>query len=252
MVPAFQVRQDVYLNLPMSQLEKNFDEIMGSGYSVSLFTDWQTETINQIWIKRVVKEGETIKAEPEFFGATLANRNVHPIIEISAENCTEQMGVPGPWYERLPHFKMGFTPSSGEELQAEYFVPRRQGVEAIKAVATLRDEIKPFLMITEIRTIDADDLWLSPCYHQPSVAIHFTLKQDVEGINALLPKIEEKLAPFNVRPHWGKLFTIAPETLQTHYEKLSDFRKLLNQYDPDGKFRNEFVNKNVLGTSKSF
>jgi len=121
-IPTFSVRQNVYLNLPMSQLEVHFDEIMSSGYSVSLFTDWQSD-INQVWIKRVVMEGEPFTAEPEFFGARLADRNVHPIIEISAENCTEQMGVPGPWYDRLPHFKMGFTPSSGEELQAEFFVP---------------------------------------------------------------------------------------------------------------------------------
>jgi xylitol oxidase len=245
LVPAFQVRQDVYLNLPITQLESHFDEVMSAGYSVSLFTDWQTENINQVWVKRVVKEGETWTAEPTFFGAALANRNVHPIIEISAENCTEQMGVPGPWYERLPHFKMGFTPSSGEELQAEYFVPKARAVEAIKAVATLREALKPFLMITEIRTIAADDLWMSPCYHQPSVAIHFTLKQDVEGVNSLLPKIEEKLTPFHVKPHWGKLFTIPPEVLQTRYEKMDDFKTLMNQYDPEGKFRNEFMSRNI-------
>jgi len=213
---------------------------------VSLFHDWQTENINQVWIKREVKDGELLSAEPEFFGARLADRNVHPIIEISAENCTEQMGVPGPWYDRLPHFKMGFTPSSGEELQAEYFVPRQHAVEAIKAVSTLRDEIKPVLMITEIRAIDADNLWMSPCYHQPSIAIHFTLKQDNTGVNALLPKIEDKLAPFGVKPHWGKLFTIPPSVLQTRYEKIADFQRLINQYDPDGKFRNEFIQTNIF------
>ncbi len=249
LVPAFDVRQDVYLNLPMSQLENNFDEIMSGGYSVSLFYDWQTENINQVWIKRVVKEGEAITADSEFFGATLADRNVHPILELSAENCTEQMGVAGPWYERLPHFKMNFTPSSGEELQAEFFVPRQHAVEAIKAVALLRDEIKPVLMITEIRTIDADNLWMSPCYHQPSVAIHFTLKQDIDGVNALLPKIEEKLSPFNVKPHWGKLFTITPETLKARYEKYDDFQQLIDRYDPQGKFRNEFMKNNVLGST---
>ncbi len=246
LIPAFNVRQDVYLNLPMAQLENHFDEIMSSGYSVSLFFDWQTENINQVWIKSTVKEGDSKATEPTFFGATLADRNVHPIIELSAENCTEQMGVAGPWYERLPHFKMNFTPSSGEELQAEYFVPRQHAVEAIKAVATLRDEIKPVLMITEIRTIDADNLWMSPCYHQPSVAIHFTLKQEIDAVNALLPKIEEKLSPYNVRPHWGKLFTISPETLKSRYEKMEVFEELIKRYDPDGKFTNDFLSVNVL------
>ena len=201
-------------------------------------------------IKRVVNDGQALAAEKEFFGAALAERNVHPIIEISAENCTDQMGVAGPWYERLPHFKMGFTPSSGEELQAEYFVPRSRAVEAIKAVAALRDEIKPLLMITEIRTIDADNLWMSTCYQQPSVAIHFTLKQDVEGVPMLLPKIEEKLAPFGVRPHWGKLFTIAPTILQSRYEKLEDFKQLVKQYDQEGKFRNEFLERNLFGANR--
>jgi alditol oxidase len=247
LVPSFQVRQDVYLQLPVSQLESHFDEIMSAGYSVSLFTDWQTENINQVWIKRVVKEGEMLKPEPTFYGATLADRNVHPIIEISAENCTDQMGVAGPWYDRLPHFKMNFTPSSGKELQAEFFVPRKQAFEAIKAVQTLKDQIKPVLMITEIRTIAADDFWMSPCYKQDSVAIHFTLEQDIEGVSALLPKIEEKLSPFNVKPHWGKLFTIAPATLKARYEKMSGFQQLITRHDPEKKFRNEFLDNNVFG-----
>jgi xylitol oxidase len=246
LIPTFQVRQNVYLDLPMPQLEEHFDEIMSAGYSVSLFTDWQTTNINQVWIKRVVNPEEEFTPDPEFFGATMATRNVHPIIEISAENCTEQMGVPGPWYDRLPHFKMGFTPSSGEELQAEFFVPREKAVEAIKAIATLGPDLKPYLMITEIRTIDSDELWMSPCYQQPSVAIHFTLKQDIEGVNGLLPKIEEKLTPFGVKPHWGKLFTISPAVLQARYPKLADFKALIKEYDSDGKFMNDFITQNIF------
>lgn len=246
LMPAFKMRQDVYLNLPMSQLEAHFDEIMSSGYSVSLFTDWQTQNINQVWIKSVVGEEAPAAAKQEFFGATPATRNVHPIIEISAENCTEQMGVPGPWYDRLPHFKLNFTPSSGEELQAEYFVPHERAVEAIKAVDALRDEVGPLLFITEIRAINEDNLWMSPCYGQRSVTIHFTLKQDVAGVSNLLPLIEEKLAPFNAKPHWGKLFTLDARVLQSRYEKLSDFRQLAGRYDPNGKFRNDFLNATVF------
>ena len=246
LIPSFQMRQDVYLNLPMAQLESHFEEIMSAGYSVSLFTDWQTPDINQVWIKRVVNEATTAEVAQEFFGAALATRNVHPIIEITAENCTEQMGVPGPWYERLPHFKLNFTPSSGEELQAEYFVPFERAVEAIKAVDSLRDKIGPLLFITEIRAIDKDDLWMSPCYGQRCITIHFTLKQDVTGVANLLPLIEEKLTPFNAKPHWGKLFTLDSRVLQSRYERLSDFRQLASRYDPDGKFRNEFLNTIVF------
>jgi xylitol oxidase len=245
LIPTFQVRQDVYLNLPMSELENNFVEIMSGGYSVSLFHDWQTENINQVWKKSVVIEGDDPIAPPKYFRAVLALKDVHPIIEISAENCTEQMGVPGPWFERLPHFKMGFTPSSGEELQAEYFIPLNHAVDAIKAVATLKDEIKPFILITEIRSIAQDQLWMSPCHEQPSIAIHFTLKQDIDGVNKLLPLIEEKLKPYNPKPHWGKLFSFEPAYLQSQYPRLNDFKKLVNEFDPEGKFRNNFIEKYI-------
>ena len=239
--PTFDVRQDVYQNLPLQQLKDHFDEIVSSGYSVSLFTDWQNKNISQVWIKSRVGKERSHEAAPRFFEATLATRNLHPIVELSAENCTEQMGVPGPWHERLPHFKLNFTPSSGAELQSEYFVPRQMAVEAILAVEGLRDYIKPNLLITEIRTIAADDLWMSPCYKQDSVSIHFTLKPDWPSVKKLLPMIEEKLKPFHARPHWAKLFTMSPSHLKSLYEKLPDFLNLLKEFDPDGKFRNEFM-----------
>jgi len=122
--PTFDMQQDIYENLPLSELENHFDEIMSSGYSVSLFTDWETETVNQVWLKRRVINGKKIEAESNFFDARPATRRLHPIASISAENCTEQMGMRGPWHERLPHFRMDHTPSSGEELQSEYFVAR--------------------------------------------------------------------------------------------------------------------------------
>jgi len=247
--PAFMMRQYVYENLPLQQLKEHFDAIESSAYSVSLFTDWQNQRFSEVWIKTRTDEARAFQASAEFFGATLATKNLHPIAELSAENCTEQMGVPGPWYERLPHFRMGFTPSAGKELQSEYFVPRRNAIDAILAVERLRDQITPHLMISEIRTIAADNLWLSPCYQQPSVAIHFTWKQDWRSVRRLLPLIEKELAPFGVRPHWGKLFTISRAQLKSAYPKLPDFVALARQYDPRGKFRNEFLNTNVFGSS---
>lgn len=243
--PTFDVAQDVYLKLPMNQLYDHYNDIMSMGYSVSLFTDWQSDTINQWWIKRRISN-DAARPPAERFGAHLADRNVHPIIELSAENCTDQMGVAGPWHERLPHFKMGFTPSSGDELQAEYFVPYDKGVEAIQAVYQLRDLIKPVILITEIRTIAADNFWMSPCYKRDSVAIHFTLKPDKAGVAKLLPRVEEKLMPLGVRPHWAKLFTLAPSYIQKQYEKLPDFVRLMKRMDPLGKFVNEFIDKNIL------
>ena len=238
------MRQDVYQNLPLAQLAEHFEDIMSSGYSVSLFTDWQNKRINEVWVKRRVDEGARDREARVLRGAE-APRNLHPIAELSAENCTEQMGVPGPWYERLPHFRMGFTPSSGKELQSEYFVPRRNAVEAILAVERLRDHVSPHLQISELRTVDGDELWMSPCYRRPSLAIHFTWKPDWDAVRKLLPVIEQELAPFEVRPHWGKLFTMAPEQLRRRYEKCDEFKQLLARHDPKGKFRNEFLTANL-------
>jgi alditol oxidase len=238
-----------YEDLPLSQLQDHFDAIESSAYSVSLFTDWQKQRINEVWLKCRMDQKPLFDAPAEFFGARKATRNLHPIAELSAENCTEQMGVPGPWYDRLPHFKMGFTPSAGKELQSEYFVPRNQAVEAILAVERLRDQIGPHLLITEIRAIAADELWMSPCYKRPSVTIHFTWKPDWPAIRKLLPIIEKELAPFRPRPHWGKLFALSPEQLHAEYERLSQFIALSHRFDPVGKFRNEFLNINIFDSA---
>ena len=246
--PTFMMRQYVYENLPLSEMRDHFDAIESSSYSISLFTDWQKQRINEVWIKSRVEEGQAFEATSEFFGAKRAIRNLHPIAELSAENCTEQLGVPGPWYERLPHFRMGFTPSAGKELQSEYFVPRRHAVEAILAVERLHDQVSPHLMISEIRAIAADNLWLSPCYEQPCVTIHFTWKQDWPAVRKLMPVIEKELAPFNARPHWGKLFTTSPAELKSIYKKIPEFVQLSKKYDPQGKFRNEFLNTNIFSS----
>jgi alditol oxidase len=244
--PTFTMRQYVYQDLPLAAVKDHFDAIEASAYSVSLFTDWQNERFNEVWIKSREDAGQAFNATPEFYRAKLATKNLHPIAELSAENCTEQMGVPGPWFERLPHFRMGFTPSAGKELQSEYFVPRRNAVEAILAVERLRDQVGPHLLISEIRAIAADNLWMSPCYEQPCVTIHFTWKQDWAAVRKLLPMIEKELAPFKARPHWGKLFTTSPRELKAIYTRLPDFIQLSRKYDPQGKFRNEFLNTNIF------
>ena len=247
--PTFQMQQDVYENLPLAALGEHYDQLTSDIYSVSLFTDWRTSTINQIWLKRHVPDAISVKAEPELFGAKLATSHLHPIAALSAENCTEQLGVCGPWFERLPHFRMGFTPSSGEELQTEYILPRRHAFAAFQVIHQLREHIVPLLQISEVRTIAADDLWMSPCYKEACVAIHFTWKQDWEAVRNVLPMIEEGLAPFDARPHWGKLFTMSHERLKSLYEKLPEFQNMLQHYDPAGKFRNAFLDKSIFGIS---
>ena len=248
--PTYQVAQFVYENLSFDHLEHHLDEIFLSGYSVSLFTDWQNHRATQVWIKKRLDSPTTasaLPASPTFFGAKLATQKLHPLAGHSAENCTEQQGIPGPWYERLPHFRMNFTPSSGAELQTEYFVPRDRAYPAILAVEQLRDRITPHLFITELRTIAADNLWMSMAYQRPSLAIHFTWKPEWPEVQKVLPLIEEKLAPFSARPHWAKLNTVPPSTIQHLYPKMSDYKALLKQYDPQGKFRNQFIDTEIFG-----
>jgi xylitol oxidase len=245
-IPSFSIQQNLYEHLPFTQLESRLETIFSSAYSVSLFTDWKSRTFNQVWLKQRVENGTQLAMPDRFFGAVPATEALHPIGGLSAVHCTEQLGVPGPWHERLPHFRMNFTPSSGEELQSEYFVSLDDGYEALLAIDQIREHIAPLLLISEIRTIDADLFWISPCYKQPCLAIHFTWQRNWPAVQQVLPLIEAQLAPFRARPHWGKLFTMAPERIAGLYSKLPAFRELLQEYDPEGKFRNAFMNKYIF------
>jgi len=244
--PTFKMKQVVYQNLPMSALEKNFEAIMSGGYSVSLFTDWRKKNVSEVWVKSKAEDMKEVS--PEYFGAKLATKNLHPIESLDAVNCTDQMGVEGPWYERMPHFKMGFTPSSGKELQSEYFIAFEHAYEGFMAIEKLNEKVSPHLFITEVRAIAADELPMSPFYKKTCVAFHFTWKQEVEAVMAILPEIEAALAPFAARPHWGKIFTLQPSVLQSRIEKLADFKKIMKKHDPEGKFRNEFIETNLFGS----
>jgi alditol oxidase len=247
LVPSFEVAQSVYVDMPFEALKSNFLQIMGAGYSVSLFTDWKDGVFNEVWVKKKIDKGSTSDFPETLFGASLATENLHPVPGQSGESCTEQMGLAGPWYQRLPHFKMEFQPSAGRELQSEYFVPLEHAYEAIMAVAELSRKISPLLFISEIRTVKRDGLWLSPAYDQDVVAIHTTWKQEIPEVMALLPEMEAKLAPFSPRPHWGKLFTFNAEQISQMYPKLNAFKDLISKYDPKGKFQNEFILKNIFG-----
>jgi xylitol oxidase len=246
-LPRYDMSQVVYQNLSFDQLEHNLDAIMSAGYSVSLFTDWQKNKANQVWIKDKVAPGATQKPQPPmFYGATLQTKKLHPIDDHPADACTEQMGSIGPWYLRLPHFKMEFTPSSGQELQTEYFVARSDGYKAMRAVEKLRDKITPLLFVTEIRTIAADDMPMSMHHQRDSLAIHFTWKPEEPAVRRLLPEIEAALAPFSVRPHWAKIFEISPDYLHPQYSALPQFRALAQELDPGGKFRNAYLQRNIF------
>ena len=247
LLPRFDMSQVVYQNLSFDELKYHLDAIMGAGYSVSLFTDWQDNKASTVWIKDRVEQGATQKPlAPDFYGATLQKEKQHPIPGHPAEACTEQMGSIGPWYLRMPHFKMEFTPSSGEELQTEYFVARSDGYRAIRAVEKLRDQITPHLFITEFRTIAADDLPMSMHHGHESLAIHFTWKPEEVVVRKMLPQIEAALMPFNARPHWGKIFEMPASYIQQQYLAMTQFRQMATELDPQGKFRNDYLNRNVF------
>ncbi len=241
-VPAYDVRQYVYENLPFAALDEHFADITGSAYSVSLFTDWAGPRMTQVWRKHRTDDG-TGEPPRTWFGATLAGGSWHPIPGLPTEHCTEQLGRPGPWYARLPHFRLEHTPSSGDELQSEYLLPREHAVAALTALDGIRDRVTPVLQVSEVRTVAADELWLSPSYRRDTVAVHFTWIRDAQAVAPAMAAVEDALAPFAPRPHWGKLSGIDPATVRRSYPRWPDVVALLRRYDPAGKFRNDFLDR---------
>jgi xylitol oxidase len=243
--PAYQVRQRVFERLPWDALYEHFDEISASGYSVSVFTRWR-ETADQAWVKsRVTDAPEQVRAD--LFGAPAATVERHPILGLDPVNCTSQLGLPGLWSDRLPHFRLGFTPSVGNELQSEFLVPREHGIAAIRAMRVLGDRMRPVLQVCEIRTIAADRLWMSPEYGRDTVGFHFTWKPEPDAVARVLADIEAALAQFEARPHWGKLFLAEAATVARLYERHPDFIRLIERLDPRGAFRNRWLEARVLG-----
>jgi alditol oxidase len=241
LVPSFEVSQRVYEDLPLDVLDDHFGEIMAAGYSVSMFTDWRAPRLTQLWIKSLAEDGTPPVTGEPWFTATPAPAARNPVPCLPAANSTAQLGEPGPWFERLPHFRPEFTPSAGDELQTEYLLPAEHAVDAVHALQRAGDRIAPVLRICEIRTIAADELWLSPAYRQDSVAFHFTWLPDTAAVLPVVTLIEQHLAPFGPRPHWGKIFTTPAADLHASYDRLPDFLDLARHYDPAGKFRNAYT-----------
>ncbi|WP_327432719.1 D-arabinono-1,4-lactone oxidase [Streptomyces sp. NBC_01236] len=232
--PDFEVAQHVFTELPLDGLD--FEAVAAAAYSVSLFTDWGRPGFRQVWLKR-----RTDQPLPGFPWAAPATEAMHPVPGMPARNCTQQFGVPGPWHERLPHFRAEFTPSSGAELQSEYLLPRSDALAALHALDAIRETIAPVLQICEVRTVAADRQWLSPAYGRDTVALHFTWVEDTAAVLPVVRRVEEALEPFEPRPHWGKVFTTAPAVLRGRYPRWGEFRTLVDSLDPEGKFTNAFV-----------
>ena len=240
-LPTFDVRQWVYFGLPFGAIDEHFDDLFSAAYSVNVLTFWRDPVFDLIWIKRHAGQADTPPIGESWFSATPAEE---PLPTLGDASCTEQLGVPGPWHERLPHFRPEFTPSTGVELQSEFFVPRRHAVEALHAISEVRDRVAAVLQASEIRTMAADDLWLSPAYGRETVGISFTWVKDMAGVLPVAALLEERLAPYDARPHWGKIFTTVPAD---RYPRMDDFRGLMRHHDPNGKFTNDYVERFLKG-----
>jgi xylitol oxidase len=242
--PAFEVRQRVFEGLSFEALCEHFEEILSCGYSVSVFTRWG-DTVDQVWVKTRADEPDLM--EGDLFGARPATVDRHVFLGLDPTPCTPQLGRPGPWSDRLPHFRMGFTPSAGEELQSEYLLPLRDAVGAITAVRALADRIRPVLLVCEIRAVAADGLWMSMNHGEDSVALHFTWKPEQDAVEKVLVELESALSRFRTRPHWGKVFAATAGDIAPRYERHGDFVRLAERLDPRGAFRNAWLEARVLG-----
>lgn len=243
--PTYRVAQHVYEHPSWDAILAELEAVTGIGTSVSIFSSWQrTDAADQFWVKqrqpdrRSAERAELVHR----LGAVAAGRDRHPILSEPAEAATPQRGVPGAWFERLPHFRLEFTPSAGEEIQSEYLVPRTDAVAAIEAVRSLAGRIAPLLLVNEVRTVRTDELWLSSSYGTDAVALHFTWKRDEQAVRALLPALEAAL-PATARPHWGKVFTLPGDEVRGRYPRWDDFAALRAEFDPERRFVNDYLER---------
>ena len=244
--PAYDIAQTVFTGVDLDIVEADVDAIFAAATSVSVFTRWRPEPDAQVWLKRRIdREGPWPGGSA--FGVDPHPAPIHPLESLDPVHCNPQLGRPGPWHERLPHFRAEFTPSAGDEIQAEYLLPRSHATEGISAVRSLHEHITPLLHVSEIRTMRADDLWLSPAYGVDTVGIHFTWHRD-ERIFDVLPLIEEALLPLGARPHWGKVTCAIPEQVTAAFPRWADFVALVKSVDFSGKFRSPFVTR-LMGAS---
>lgn len=244
--PTFNARQDVYQGLPWDALTGSFEDVMSSGTSVSAITDFASDTVLLLWVKTRLINDESRDMPGELFGAIGATEQLHLTPGNDPLHCTPQLGEPGPWYERIPHFLLGYNPSTGAEIQSEYLIDRRYASQVINTLREFGPQIAPLLRSAEIRTVAADDLWLSPAYGRDVFGVHFTWRPEGEAVNKILGKIEPALAPYEPRPHWGKVFSSNFE-FEPLYPKLADFAVLCERYDPKGSFRNSYLARTILG-----
>lgn len=238
LVPDFGIRQWVCEDVPSEAIAGNFASIAAAAYSVSVFTRWGEDRLDRVWLKCADSDPDPPAG---WLGGRLAPADRHPIAGQSAASATAQGGVRGPWHERLPHFRPQFVPSAGAELQSEFLIDRADAPAALLALDQIRASLARVVQVSELRTVAADDRWLSPAYLRDTAAIHFTWIADPEPVAPMLRQVESVLAPLSPRPHWGKLATIPAAEVAARYPRMADFARLAAEFDPGSKFRNEYL-----------
>jgi xylitol oxidase len=244
--PTYEMRQDAFEGLTWATVLADFDAITSSGSSFSILNVWSGEDIDRLWIKTRLTDGYPKEVSAGHLGVRPAATPA-PLAPDGAPLELTPFGVPGPWSERVSHFLISQEPGVLEQIQSEYMLPRNQAVAAFQRLRAIGERIDPHLFLSEIRTMTGDRLWLSPAYGADAVAIHFTWKFEPEAVGRISAEIEEMLLPLGGRPHWGKLISSSAAQLAPLYPEMQQFRDLARTYDPNGKFRNAFLDKHVFG-----
>jgi len=241
--PAFDVEQAVHNRLSWSRLHPSLDEVFDAAYSVSVFTDWRDHV--QLWTKRRVDQATLDHAT--LHDGVQASQPEHPVPGADASSCTNQQ-EPGLWSHRLPHFRSDEVPSVGAEVQSEFFVERALMGQAIERLRSIGDALEPVIMVSEIRTIGADNIWLSPQYQRDCAAFHFTWHHDVVAAHAAADLVTDTLAPLRPIPHWGKVFDPRRFDFDQLYPNLRSALACFQEWDPTSTFTNAWMRNTISGS----
>ncbi len=234
--PTYDVAQQVYEHLTWSEVVEQVHEVLGAAYSVSVFGRWRDDLPTDVLVKARVGTDA-----PLAWGEPIADDAVFRSLG-DGDHVTRR-GEPGPWSERLPHFRADRQPSFGQEIQSEWFVGLADAVPALRTVTALADddpELVDLLSVTELRAVRGDELWLSPAHGRDTLAIHFTWRLEPERVAACAERVAAALAPYAARAHWGKVPGRQHEP-GAAYPRLDDFRALRARVDPDGVLLNTHV-----------
>ncbi|WP_434740466.1 D-arabinono-1,4-lactone oxidase [Micromonospora sp. SH-82] len=86
-----------------------------------------------------------------------------------------------------------------------------------------------------VRTIAADDIWLSNAYGRATMTIACLQNVDLP-YEDYFRDMEAVFRQYGGRPHWGKKHWLTARELRPLYPRWDDFQRLRRRLDPDGVF----------------